>query len=313
MHVIHIGQGARSGLWRRAVDKHPKARSTAIVAPIGGASVSQLPSYDTLASALGEVTASLAVVSGSDATRHAIDALASGLSVIMDEPGRIGSSDLERLRELSQDGNVGISLVRRFPYSRCKQTLKRFVSSGRLGALGHVSCIDHREFPRQSNATGADSDSTVQLSLFACDSFEALRRILGVAPVNVTARSSSTEGTKTEAFLEMEKGIHIHYFGVVGAVANTRSLWLEGSEGSLRTDGAGVWWRKRGWRFFVPVRFGLSPSSNEFGDGRTRLDTAAEGMARRDTEYSLDMMAPLAAAYESARRGQAVAVPGIAR
>ena len=312
MHVIHIGQGARSGLWRRAVDKHPKFRSVAIVAPIGGASASQLPSYGTIANALGEVTASLAVVSGSDATRYAIDALALGLSVIMDEPGRIGSSDLERLRELSQGGNVGISLVRRFPYSRCKQTLKRFVSSGRLGALGHISCIDHREFLGHSDAAGTDPDSTVQLSLFACDSFETLRRILGVAPVNVTARLSPTDGTKTEVFLEMEKGIHIHYFGMVGAVANLRSLRFEGSEGSLKTDGACVWWRKRGWRFFVPVRFGVSPSSNEFGDGQTRLDIAAKGIARSDTEYSLEMMAPLAAAYESARRGQAVAVPGIA-
>ena len=77
---------------------------------------------------------------------------------------------------------------------------------------------------------------------------------------NVMARIDDRHGV-TEAYLETRRSIHVHYTGRWRAAADSHCLWIEGTKGSLKVDGRGTWWRKRGWRFFVPVRVGGIPGT----------------------------------------------------
>jgi hypothetical protein len=69
-------------------------------------------------------------------------------------------------------------------------------------------------------------------------------------------------GSTTEALLEMEHNIHIQYHGSLTSNRDEHTLWIEGDRGVLRTDRSRLWWRKRGWRFFLPIRGRKISASN---------------------------------------------------
>jgi len=114
------------------------------------------------------------------------------------------------------------------------------------------------------------------------------------APAAVMARLTQTDdgGSRTEAFLEVQGGTHVHYSGMLGDDAGSHILWIEGTKGSLRTDGRGIWWRKRGWPLFVPIvpRW-LRPGSPHPAGSEPRVDELVE------------------AAVESSREGRQVGLP----
>ena len=102
--------------------------------------------------------------------------------------------------------------------------------------------------------------SYAQLLHVGTQHFSSLRRVFGVNPVRVLARadkvpwSGYAHGSTTEAFVEMEGGIHVHYRGELTSHRNEYELRIEGEHGGLRADLKRVWWRQRGWRFFMPLR-----------------------------------------------------------
>jgi len=88
--------------------------------------------------------------------------------------------------------------------------------------------------------------------------------LLGLEAASVTARSKrDSRITSLQAFLKIDEQIGIHYFATFDDGPTEHELWIEGSEGSLRTDGNSVWWRKRGWPVFLPTRIGLLGSSSD--------------------------------------------------
>ncbi len=244
MNVIHLGSGAGAPLWVQAVQRYPGGQNAGRVpddstaAAVVGAA---LPEFRTLSDAMGNVSADVAVVSG---VEHdwATQALQANLAVVMDEAGSV---DAAAFRKLHSAANAKPSIVlwpRRYRYARCERMVKRMVDSGRLGGIGHVACVGQ----------------TSQASSRAFSDFQSLRHLFGASPKKVMARLGRGSGSLdfTEAFLELESGLHIHYSAYGGAQRDTHELWIEGAEGSLKTDGGAVWWRKRGWRFFLPLELG---------------------------------------------------------
>jgi hypothetical protein len=81
-----------------------------------------------------------------------------------------------------------------------------------------------------------------------------------VQPVSVIARcgkapwSPYQHGSTTEALLEMEHSIHVQYYGSLTSNRSAHCWCIEGEKGMLWADRR-VWWRKRGWRFFLPMRW----------------------------------------------------------
>jgi hypothetical protein len=56
----------------------------------------------------------------------------------------------------------------------------------------------------------------------------------------------------------MEHSIHVQYYGSLTSNRSTHCWWIEGEKGVLWADRR-VWWRKRGWRFFFPMRWHKIP------------------------------------------------------
>jgi hypothetical protein len=84
---------------------------------------------------------------------------------------------------------------------------------------------------------------------FGLARLENLCVLFGAQPVRVMARCGDAT---SEVFLELAGNLQIQYFGALGASHDEHRLWVEGRRGSLRAEGAFLWWRKRGWPRFLP-------------------------------------------------------------
>jgi len=290
--------------WLQIVAEYPGAQSTAIVAAARTAQplVGRIPIYGSLSDTLAAVTADVAVVSGRKATGWAIQALEAGLSVVMDEPGVLTLEDYRRLQALAEKNESALRVPRRNRYAGCEKLVKKFLRSGRLGPIGLVSCMDN-----MGAAPTEDEEPFSQVSSCAPGHFQSLSDLFDARPMKVMARLGNGNGVAeiTEVFLELEGNLHVHYSGSRRPGNDVHELWIEGAEGSLRTDGNRVWWRKRGWRFFIPLRLGLLQTKREDRCERRALEElgveADSGQAR-----GLFGIAAVAAAIESDRVGAPV-------
>lgn len=153
-------------------------------------------------------------------------------------------------------------------YAKCRKAINRFLRSGRLGEMGHVSCVVRLP------GTGRDSDSEVtrnRLANEAADHLAEVCEMFGWIPESVMASYASRDGAAfLQVFLLTQDSVDLHCFVGAGDSRDEHELWLEGSQSSLRTDGNRVLWRNRGWPVFVPVRFGL------FGRGRKSLSDGSQ-------------------------------------
>lgn len=155
-------------------------------------------------------------------------------------------------------------------YAKCHKAMDRFLKTGRIGSIGHISCIDRRE-PASEEVAGTKHYAAAGASQLA-----AICELLGHSPVSVTARTRGAGGVASvQVFLQLDEQTGIHYFGTFDAAPAEHQLWIEGSNGSLQTDGNSVWWRKRGWPKFIPTRIGLfrarliTPPANSTVDSLT--------------------------------------------
>jgi predicted dehydrogenase len=307
MNVIHLGSGAGSRQWVEAVEHYPGARNMALVTGDSSPTVadSAFPHFQSLGEALSSVSADVAVVSGHRATNWATQALDAKLAVVMDEAGAVDGAAFRAFQVAARAKGSTVLWPRRYRYARCEKVLKRLIGSGWLGGIGHVSCIDEAVSP------GEGGGQSWHVSTRAFAHFHALRQLFGASPRKITARLGAEPGLQnsTEAFIEFENGLHVHYSGYSGAQRNAHQLWIEGAEGSVRTDGGAVWWRKRGWRFFMPLKIGLAQDPRDSAEARATLDALATARTRAaGSPEDLSAVATVAAAIESHRRHAAVAL-----
>ncbi len=268
MNIIHVGLGTRSRHWFELVARHPGMRSIGCVeadpqavdwARQHAPDVRQA-CYAHLADALAGVRADAAIVASPVATRadDAIAALDAGLSVMTEPPLAASVADAARVLATARRAGRSIMVAQHQRFARCERTLQQFVREGRVGGVTHVSCVDRRA---QRGASDAPTDLPYpQLQQAAAHHFDSARSILGVNPVTAMARATRApwspfaHGSTTEAILEMDGGLRFQYHGSLTSNRDEHALWIEGDTGVLWTDRRRVWWRKRGWPIFLPLR-----------------------------------------------------------
>jgi predicted dehydrogenase len=182
---------------------------------------------------------------------------------MLEKPFATSLVDGVRVVEAARRTGQSIMVAQNYRYAPCERTLQQLVGEGKVGTITHVSCIDHRARPAQGNfLVGVEYAQVLDVG---AHHFDSLRSILGVNPVRVMARctkapwSAYHHGSTTEAFVEMEHHINVQYYGSLTSSRSEHALWLEGAKGVLWTDRSRVWWRKRGWRFFLPIRLRRVP------------------------------------------------------
>ncbi len=244
MHTLLIGEGPRADHWLNTLTACPQIVLAGRVtsAPAHG----PITRFDTVASAFKAVKLEFAVCAGAIAAAQLVEVLETGVPVLVADVEGCSAADLRAIYAAAAAGERCVYLPRDMAYTRCTRVLRKFLDSGRLGPIGHISCSDSRAAGKEAGS------STAQLLRHGGGHLEEVCRLLGTAAHNVMARSDDANGI-AQAYLELDGGLHVHYSGSMSASADSHCLWIEGAKGSLRTDGASVWWRKRGWRFFVPV------------------------------------------------------------
>jgi predicted dehydrogenase len=268
MNIIHVGLGVRGRHWLEIVRDRSDIKSVGCVDPEPSARdwvKGHCPElgdacYDELEEALKDIKADAAIISSPPALHaaQAITALESGLVVMIEKPLATSVAEGSRIVEVSRYAGCPVMVAQNYRYRRSEQTLQKLVQQGKVGTLTHVSYIDRRARPAQSNFLSRVEYA--QVLDVGTHHFDSLRSILGVNPVRVMARCSKApwsqylHGSTTEANLEMENNINVQYYGSLTSNRYESALWIEGDQGVLRADQRHVWWRKRGWRFFLPLR-----------------------------------------------------------
>jgi len=247
MKTVLVGDGPRATEVLGALNRHPRLVLTARVSRDRTQAV--LPVHPTLESALGAGPVELVVLAGEFDLAAIMSAIQGARTVLLMDAPSLSDGSLSVLQHAASSGEARIFLARDPGYAGGGMALRRFLDSGRLGPLGHVSCEDRRSGP-----PGADGGEGHWLhrggALLA-----QVCGCLGTEAQDVMARIDDQRGV-TEAYVATRRGIHVHYTGCWRAAVDSHCLWIEGTKGSLKCDGRAIWWRKRGWRFFIPVGAG---------------------------------------------------------
>jgi predicted dehydrogenase len=276
MNVIHIGLGGRGRQWLGVVRDRPDMRSVSCVDPDTSAldwvrvhfPDQRDACYAQLDEALRHVKADAAIIATPLALRAglALQALEAGLTVMLEPPFAASLTEATQVMEVSRRAGQPVIVAQNGHDTHCETAVQRLVREGRIGTLTHVSCVDRRLSSAQGHSLmQADYVHVLDVGIHH---FDSLRRMLGVNPVSLMARCSKApwslyrHGSTTEALLEMEHNIHVQYHGSLTSNRDEHMLWIEGDRGVLWTDRSRLWWRKRGWRFFLPTRARKISASN---------------------------------------------------
>jgi predicted dehydrogenase len=334
MKIIHIGLGTSGRRWLEIVRDHRGGTSVACVDPQAAEldrARSHFPGlrsacYDDLAKALESTKADAAIVSSPPALHatHAVQALEAGLAVIIEPPLAVSVADGARVVEVSRRTGRPILVAQNHRHGRYEQTLKKLLGEGKVGGITHVSYVDRRARPVQDNFLF--DVEYAQLMDTGAHHFDSLRSVLSVNPKRIMARcdkapwSPYRHGSTTEASLEMEGNIHVQYYGSLTSNRDESSLWIEGDKGILRADEKRVWWRKRGWKFFLPLQMGriLRGDARKYPrDGMAALldqlmaALTLKRMAETHGEDNLWTLSMIEAAMTSDKTGKVVNVADI--
>jgi predicted dehydrogenase len=279
IRIIQIGTGARGRHWLEIVrdypdaipvayvDKDPKALDQA--RKLTGNREAEF--FTDLREALSKVSADAALIATPSAlhAEHALQALEAGLTVLTEKPFATNLSDAARVIREAETIGRHVVVAENYRFFAAERTVRRWVAEDRLGRIATVTCVDRRNQPPSDQAPWVATMDYPQLDEIAVHHFDSFRYLFDRKPVSITARAFNPPGSlyrngaATEALIEMEGGLPILYFGILTSHRYEYSLWVEGEKGSLWTDRKRVWWRKKGWRFFLPVRLAPVPKGDE--------------------------------------------------
>jgi len=247
MKTVIVGDGPRAAEVLDAMKRHPRMAVAARVSRSG--TQAELPVHPTLESALGAGLVDFVVLAGEFDSTAVASAVQGGRAVLFTDAPRLTDAALSALRQAASAGKAPLFLARDTGYAGGGRFLRRFLDSGRLGLIGHVSCED-----RRAVVEGADDGAGHWLHRGG-PLLAQVCGFLGTEAQDVMARIDDAHGV-TEAYVATRGGIHVHYTGCWRAAVDSHCLWIEGTHGSLKCDGRGIWWRKRGWHVFIPVWVG---------------------------------------------------------
>lgn len=172
------------------------------------------------------------------------------------------------------------------------ETLRGLVRAGKVGTVTYVTASDRR----RAGAASAAAAVPAQLGEVALHQLDQLAQLFDGAAVAVMAR---LEPLRTEAWVDLGNGVRLHYDGVLAADVDAHELWIDGADGALRVAHGCLLWRRRGWRWFVPIGLrGRALASDTAESRRAALRAAAVESDRRGALVSIGESAPAGAPAE---------------
>ena len=330
IRVIHVGTGSRGRHWLQIVRDYPEAISVAFVdkdpqalteaRKLVGQSPAQF--HTDLNVALREVPADVALITSPSFlhAEHALEALESGLTVLTEKPFATNLGDAQKIIGKAHAVGKHIVVAENYRFFRAERTVGQWIAEERLGRIATVVCVDRRNQPPSDQAPWVGNMDHPQLGEIAIHHFDSFRYLFHRNAANIMARvfnppgSLYRSGAATEALIEMEGSLQIAYFGTLVSHRYEYSLLIEGENGSLWTDRKRVWWRKKGWRFFLPVKLVAVPKGDELPYPRAGttsilnqvrdavLQNKEAETSGRDNFSTLAMVATAARSAEQARQ-----------
>jgi predicted dehydrogenase len=277
MNVIHIGLGVRGRHWLEIVRDRPDITSVGCVDPEATAldwvrgHFPELKNacYENLDEALTGLRADAALIASpvSHHGAHCMQALEAGLAVMVEKPF---TSNMEQALQAAKRAEIlrkPVVVAQNYRFIPVDRTLRRLIRGGQVGRVISATCISRRRRPGKGTFLGTmDYPQIVDVGVHH---FDCLRSMLGLNAVAILCRvgnppsSDYPHGAITQALIEMERDVSVQYLGTLTSDRDEYSLWIEGDRGVLYTDRKRVWWRKRGWRFFLPFRKVSVPKGDE--------------------------------------------------
>ena len=268
MNIIHIGLGVRGKHWLEIVRDHPHSTSVGCVDPEASAldwTRTHFPSlrnacYANVEEALKHMKADVAIVASPSPYHagHCLQSLEAGLAVMVEKPFAANMEDALRVTERSESLKRPVLVAQNYRFIPIERTLRQLIRQGRVGKVLSATCVARRRRPGKGTVLG--TMDYPQITDVGVHNFDSLRGMLGIDAVAVSFRVSNPpwsdyrHGAVTEALIEMEGDVAVQYLGTLTSDRDEYSLWVEGEEGVLWTNRARVSWRKKGWRFFMPLR-----------------------------------------------------------
>ena len=248
--IIQVGVGGMGGGWTDRVAESNQWEAAAyvdtnrrnLVAAAARHGMSKTRCFTDLGKALNEVEADALLDVTPPAFRKdtCCTALDHGLHVIAEKP--LADTLRNAKSIIARAGRLGLAFMvaQNYRYQPVAQTVKRFIESGRLGAVGYVGVT----FVKGPRFGGFREEMPYPLLLDMCiHHFDLMRCILGadirtVEATSVNAPWNWNKGDATVmAQLALSNGVAVNYFGSwvsKGAETGWNANWrFEGSNGVL--------------------------------------------------------------------------------
>lgn len=268
MRVIHIGVGVRGRHWLEIVRDHPGVTSVGCVDPDRSALAAVRRQFPSLTDACfarddqaaAHLRADAAIVATPPAchARACLEALEAGWAVMVEKPFTLGVDDALRVVARARVLKRSLLVAQNYRFAPAERTVREVIRGGLLGPLTSVTC--HARRCRPGAGTSLEDVPYAQVLETGVHHFDSLRSMLGRNAVSIVARVANTAGSGYQhgaistALIDMDDGVPIEYLGTLTSHRDEYHLRVEGTHGSLATDGQRVWWRRKGRRFFWPVR-----------------------------------------------------------
>jgi predicted dehydrogenase/predicted AlkP superfamily phosphohydrolase/phosphomutase len=279
VRLIHVGVGARGRHWLDIVSRHPDFVSAAFVDPDekARAAIRSLPGQErgnffaSLGEAVAHVQVDAALISSPSFlhAEHALQALDAGLAVMVEKPFGCRLQDVIPVVERARAVGRPVMVAENFRFFPAERTLRRMLDARIAGRIVSAICIDRRDQPSSTQGAWVKSLEYPFLTEIAVHHFDSFRYLFDHEPVAISARcynppgSDYPHGAAVEALIELAGGLTIQYTGTTVANRYEYALWLEGDQGDIWTDRKRVWWRRKGRRFFRPVKLAPVPKGDE--------------------------------------------------
>lgn len=168
-------------------------------------------------------------------------ALEAGLHVLVAKPITNDFAQAVQLVEMAKAKNLTLSVGQQVRYNRHYQSVRRFIESGRLGAIEAVFFLNSKPRPHAGNLANLEQPALIEM---ACHHFDSLAALFpNHIPEKISCDgfrpswSSYRANCMVNATIEYSDNLHVLYHGGFSSQADMYELRLEGSKGALRCRG----------------------------------------------------------------------------
>jgi predicted dehydrogenase len=276
VRILQIGAGIRGRQWVDIVKAHGEVTCVGLVEPDAGnlAKVREVLGSDAayfgdLEEGLSRVQADAALVVSPDRlhAEHAMRCLDAGLTLLIEKPLAPTLQEAEQIVAKASAVGRQVIVAEQYRFWPAERTVLKLLRDGAIGRVDHATLVDRRNQPASSEGPWFASLDYAHLQDIAVHHFDSLRMWFG-QPTSIFARAWRTpwsdyqKTNNTEAVLSFGD-IHVQYLGTLASHRFGTSLWIEGEQGVIWTNRKYVAARKRGSRWFLPVRNVSVPKGDE--------------------------------------------------